>query len=137
MEDAVAAVPELGPDEWGPSGAQLWRDLAGGTPAGYRPLLREMCRIVDRLDRMDGILAGRRDWVRISTLDLGENVKVKITLDGVLAEARQQATTLLAGLKELASASTAGKGGSGSAPKAGGLSALADELAARRRAPAG
>lgn len=134
MDDAAATVPEPVEHDWGPSGAQLWRDLRATTPPAYLPVLREACRIADRLDRIDRILDGRRDWLRISTLDFGENVKVKITLDGVLAEARQQGTAVLAMLKELQAVQ----------PKVpaqptttGGLGDLAARIAARRGAAAG
>lgn len=130
-------MSDPGADEWGPSGRRLWAELVDATPPGSVPLLREACRIADRLDRMEGILNGRRDWIRITTLDLGENVKVRITLDGVLAEARQQATALLALLKELRTVTAVADKGKDKATGGGALADLLDFAAARRRAPAG
>jgi hypothetical protein len=129
-----AADPGLSDPEWGSGAAQLWRELAARVPAAQLSLLREACRIVDRLDRMDGILARKNDWLRVNTMEFGENVKVKITMDGVLAEARQQATVAHALIKELAQFA---KDTSKPEPKTGGLSDLSARIAARRSPTAG
>lgn len=133
-EPPPAAMPAPSDEEWGPGGAQLWRDLEKATPKTHRALLREACRIVDRLDRMDGILQRKNDWLRVNTMDFGENVKVKITMDGVLAEARQQAVTVLALIKELQGVA---KEEPKTTPKTGGLGDLSARIAARRGSSAG
>jgi hypothetical protein len=53
-------------------------------------LLEEACRVADRLDALDALLAGTAaDWVSlVEEKGSGDSVTVKI--DGVLAEARQQ-----------------------------------------------
>jgi hypothetical protein len=127
-------MPAPQDEEWGPGGAQLWRDLEDSVPKTHRPLLREACRIVDRLDRMDRILARKQDWLRVNTMDFGENVKVKITMDGVLAEARQQAATVHALIKDLAQFV---KEEPKTTPKTGGLGDLTARIAARRGTSAG
>lgn len=119
--------------EWGPNGGQLWRHLKDNVPEAHLPLLREACRIVDRLDRMDGILQRKSDWLRVNQMEFGDNVKVKITMDGVLAEARQQAATAHALIKDLAQFVKEQP-----APaKSGGLSDLTARIAARRGQSAG
>jgi hypothetical protein len=127
------AIP-VSEDGWGPAGTQLWRELEGSVPAAHLPLLREACRIVDRLDRLDGILQRKNDWLRVNTMDFGENVKVKITMDGVLAEARQQAATVHALIKDLAQFV---KHEPKQQAKPGGLSDLSARIAARRGQSAG
>lgn len=114
----------------------MWDALEGEIASpGHRVLLEEACRVADRLDRIDGILAARRDWIRISTLDLGENVKVRITLDGVLAEARQQQLALRALVAEVQSARP--KQEPEKPAEEGGPLADLLAFAARRRSPAG
>ncbi len=124
----AALAPSPDEPDWGPGGAQLWRELEAVTPPAHLPLLREACRIVDRLDRMDLILARKSDWLRVNTMDFGEAVKVKITMDGVLAEARQQAIVAHALIKDLAQFATQQP----KAPKTGGLGDLSARIAARR-----
>lgn len=127
------APPAPVANEWGPNGGELWRHLKDAVPATHLSLLREACRIVDRLDRLDGILQRKNDWLRVNTMDFGENVKVKITMDGVLAECRQQAVTVLALIKELQSVAAEPK----PVAKTGGLSDLTARIAARRGNTAG
>lgn len=127
------APPAPVANEWGPAGGGLWAHLNTTVPRSHLPLLREACRIVDRLDRLDGILARKNDWLRVNTMDFGENVKVKITMDGVLAEARQQATTVLALIKELQAVAEEPK----PVAKTGGLSDLTARINARRGQSAG
>lgn len=88
--------------------------------------------MADRLDRLDYALNNKGTWLRFESTDGGE---VVVTIDNVLAEARQQASALKGIVAELRAALPAPEKGK-SAPKAGGLSALADELAARRNASA-
>lgn len=127
-------LPDPQPSEWGETATLLWGELEPHVPGHYRPLLREACRIVDRLDRLDGILQRKSDWLRINTMDFGENVKVKITMDGVLAESRQQAAVAQALVKDLAQfAPEKAK----VEPKAGGLGDLSARIAARRGSSAG
>jgi len=79
-------------------GRRLWatlvadRDLSGG----HRTLAEEACRIADRLDVLDRILAGDVDtWltVRVPRDDSGV---LTLVVNGALAEARQQANTMRA-----------------------------------------
>lgn len=126
---AARIIADIDGDDWSGGAQQLWQELHEVVPAVQRPLLREACRIVNRLDRLDGILNRKNDWLRVNTMDFGENVKVKITMDGVLAEARQQAATVHALIRDLAPfAKTEPK----PTPKAGGLGDLSARIAARR-----
>lgn len=59
----------------------------------WRVLLEESCRIADRLDRLDALLAGDLDaWVRV--LDGRDGEGVELVIDSALGEARQQALAL-------------------------------------------
>lgn len=66
-------------------------------------LLGEACRIIDRLDRLSDALNGKsRDWLKLAddievTADRiggGKKVSVKVAVDGLLSEARQQQLAL-------------------------------------------
>jgi len=119
--DPAAAVVLRGRDlveQLGPRGRQLWAELRtrGMTPAA-RALAVEACRIVDRLEHLDRILAGDVDaWARL-TIPIPEQValatglrqpvdgvvtvQVVLVVDGALAEARQQTTALRGLVAEL------------------------------------
>lgn len=61
-------------------------------------LLGEACRIIDRLDRMSAALNGKgRDWLKVGD-DIEvigrDKVSVKVVVDGLLSEARQQQLAL-------------------------------------------
>jgi hypothetical protein len=108
----------------------------------HRLLLEEACRIADRLDRLDAIIEGREDWLRIDVSDSGSEIRVSV--DALLAETRQQETALRGIVAELRAAGATKavsgsvvSGSAGQPPAKGGLSALADELAARRGKTAG
>lgn len=79
-------------------GSRLWRSLhAGG--AKHDPatdvLIEEACRIADRLDKLHRILIGRdEEWMRVRAAEVGSEGDLVVTIDGVLTEARQQATAL-------------------------------------------
>lgn len=73
-------------------------------------LLGEACRIIDRLDRLSGALNGQgRDWLKladdvekvISRDGQGTKITVKVTVDGLLSEARQQQLALKTILAQL------------------------------------
>lgn len=105
-----------------------------GLPAGHRVLLDEACRIADRLDRLDSALERKKTWMRFDTADGGEIV---IIVDNVLAEARQQASTLKALIAEIRTAvPKAGSGGGAPTPQPkgrGGIGDLTARIAARGR----
>lgn len=74
-------------------GRSIWVAFeADKLPAGNRALIHEIARSADALDRLDALLVGRRDaWATIVFSDMGD---VTLTVDGVLAERRQQQTNL-------------------------------------------
>lgn len=81
-------------------GLQFWDEVTRGVeldPSGF-VLLGEACRIIDRLDRLSGALNGHgRDWLKIGedVEDIGRGkISVKIVVDGLLSEARQQQLAL-------------------------------------------
>lgn len=133
-EAAAPAPAALGKCEYGPRGRQF-RDALSDAELGpaHQLLVDEAARIADRLDRLDAALRNKGMWLRFEPTDGGAIV---VTIDNVLAEARQQATALKGIVAELRAVLPMPEK-SRPAPKAGGLSALADELAARRNASAG
>lgn len=119
-------------------GDQLWADMEGAElgPA-HRVLLREACRIADRLDDLDALLTGRADrWLHLNVDE--DNGQVIVVVDQLLGEARQHATALRGLVSELRQAVPAPKKGSvkPDASKGGGLSDLSARIADRRRASA-
>ncbi|WP_411815505.1 hypothetical protein [Gordonia sp. SND2] len=87
------------PDEFGPSGAALWRELHDeGEPAEMVVLVREACRIADRLDRLASAVRGD------GLFDLVEKADgvFQVYVDNALSEARQQAAALQRILTDLA-----------------------------------
>lgn len=71
-------------------------------PSGF-VLLGEACRIIDRLDRLSEALNGKgRDWLKLADeievtaerFGDGKKISVKVTVDGLLSEARQQQLAL-------------------------------------------
>ena len=120
--------------ERGPRAQELRDALMDQVGPAQRVLLDEACRIVDRLDRLDAMLEGREGWGSVVTDDGGE---LRLVVDALLAESRQQATALRGLLAEVVKAAPAKKGG---APKAGEVAANVSSLAARaarRRASSG
>jgi len=81
-------------DALGSRGRRLWREMtaAGELGPAQKVLLEEACRITDRLDRLDQVLRSREDeaWLTFSA----NGAEVRVVVDGVLAEARQQASAL-------------------------------------------
>jgi hypothetical protein len=79
-------------------GSQLWRDMGGSweQDPGARLLLHEVCRLADRMEKLDRILRGDVDtWVKIE-LPRGDDddQPLRLKVDGALAEARLHVTTL-------------------------------------------
>src|SRR5690349_17911889 len=82
-------------------GRALWDELGqkAETPAGALAL--EACRLADRLDELDRVIAGKGVLNLMSfrlDLDLenevgGRDINVRVEFSNVLAEARQQANT--------------------------------------------
>lgn len=111
-------------------GQRLFREsnFPGLTPA-HRVLLEEACRITDRLDRLDEIIDGSK-WLSCVVEHAGESVLVEVTIDKVLAEARQQELALKALVTELRQA------GAQIAPpttvKGTGVADLKERITARR-----
>lgn len=110
----------------GSRGQRLWDDLHACRPfhAAELVILEELCRMADRLERLDAVLAGDLDtWVRLEENHAGRKHTVEVVLDDALGEARQLAATFerLAASLKLPEAKIEQKGGIG-------------DLAARRAA---
>lgn len=81
-------------------------------------LLGEACRILDRLDRLSGSLNGKgRDWLKLADeievtstrFGDGKNISVKVAVDGLLSESRQQQLALKTVLAQLGLGNTSEK----------------------------
>lgn len=85
------------------SGDRLRAMVSDSTDPRTAVLLLEAARIADRLDQIDGIVTGKTEWIRLMhfRVNNGDEQVVTVTLDGVLAEARQQAMTLRGILAQL------------------------------------
>lgn len=83
----------LGPDGLDAAGRRLWDEMTsdGEVAPMQAVLLLQACRIVDRLDRLDRQLRGE-DWLRFRHEETGDEVRVYV--DRVLAEEREQAVAL-------------------------------------------
>ncbi|HEY9315799.1 hypothetical protein [Williamsia sp.] len=103
-------------------GSALWDALVtSDTSTPDAVLAGEACRLADRLDQLDQLLAGDIDtWVTLTHRLMTEDYELKI--DGAAAEARQAAAALRQILTKLTASDAA-------APSGG---SIADELAARR-----
>lgn len=100
--ETVAAVAEVAarPDGgYGPRGAAFRAEMAAHDPGPlHRPLVDEIARMLDRLDRLHAALERKGEWLR-QEIDDGGTVIVQV--DNVLGEARQQAATVKALMSEL------------------------------------
>lgn len=90
----------LAPNDLRARGLQFWGEVteAAELDASGFALLGEAARVLDRLDRLSDALNGAgRDWLKIAddvedyTTGTGHRkVTVKVVVDGLLSEARQQ-----------------------------------------------
>lgn len=97
--DAPKDLRERGTLFWGEVTSAVSLDASGFI------LLGEACRIIDRLDRLAGALNGSgRDWLKLGD-DIEEvgrgQVSVKVVVDGLLSEGRQQQLALKTVLAQL------------------------------------
>jgi hypothetical protein len=106
---------------------ELWEELQPQLGVAHRAVLAEACRLKSRLDRLDAIVEGNDEWLRISE----QHGDVVVTVDAGLAEARQHAIALRALLTDLVKALPKGTGRP-APPKGGGLADLSARIAARR-----
>ncbi|ATE56156.1 MULTISPECIES: hypothetical protein [Actinosynnema] len=92
-DDVDTPQPPAGLDQ---AGAALWRDLHELT--AFDPaqtiLVREACRIVDRLDELDRQLSGAGARMVHVREDREDDTTFHLVVDGALSEARQQQNVL-------------------------------------------
>lgn len=93
-------------------GLLFWSEVSSAVeldPSGF-VLLGEACRIIDRLDRLSAALNGRgRDWLKLADeievvserFGDGKKISVKVAVDGLLSESRQQQMALKSVLAQL------------------------------------
>ncbi len=114
--------------------AERFREhMAGASEAdpAVAALVEEAARIMDRLDQIDGIVTGKSEWIELMHFRVSpQSETVTVTIDGVLAEARQQAAALKSLLQQL------GLGKADLAAKEKVVDPL-DQIAARRAARGG
>lgn len=104
------------PSGLGRRGRALWDDLHGKRAFNPAELvtLAELCRMADRLDKLDGLLRGEIEhWAVIVTRHNGRSHTVEVVLDDALAESRQIAATFarLAGSLNIPEAKVATRDG--------------------------
>jgi hypothetical protein len=143
--DEAIHAPVAPVQGFGPRGTALMADMADAKLEPlHRALLVEACRIADRLDRLDAMLEGREDWVRLQARN-DDATEVTVIVDQLLSEARQQATALRGLVAELRAATPVAKRAPGrpasvpdvpSGAKGGNVADLVAR-AARRRTSAG
>lgn len=103
----------------GPRGQRLWNDLNGADAApAERLLIEEAARLADRLDVLDRVLTTGGDWLSFEPVT-PDGVVVRVVVTNVLAEARQQQSTLKQLLAELRQARAGSKPMGRTAPAAG------------------
>ncbi len=117
-------------------GSRLWEALTGGQQgdAAWLVMAEEACRIADRLDRLDRLIAGDdREWARIEFAARGDRKEIRLVFDDALAEARQQANAL----RQIVASLGVGKAESKAAKELSALDQLAAKRESRRSASAG
>lgn len=84
----------LVPTGLGPRGVALWDAIADDADPASAVLMAELCRIADRLERLNALLEGGEvEWARVQ-LPRGGDDKLVLRVDGALIEARQQTQVL-------------------------------------------
>ncbi len=85
-------------DRLAPHGRAVWEaiQISYNLDAATRVLALQVCRLVDRLDRLEAALKSNKTWLTIAEeSEIGPGtVKIVVQIDSVLAEARQQAVAL-------------------------------------------
>ncbi len=114
-------------------GQAIWASYkADGLPASLSALVEETARTADRLDKLDALLAGRRDdWASIVLDEMGE---VTLVVDKLLGEARQQQMAFKQLLMELRQAGLKPEMTEKTEDKPQGRGGIVDELRRRREA---
>lgn len=93
-----------------PRGAALWKTLGQTEGSSAGAIALEACRIADRLEDLDAIIAGKgvlellQFRLRLELADLIDehpDINIKIEISNVLAESRQQAMAMKNLLVEL------------------------------------
>lgn len=101
-------------------GRRLWRELGGGDAVGEaRVLIVEMCRTVDRCDRLDRQLSSDTNWLSLRMVD--DSDEITVIVDRAVGESRQQGLALkqfIAELRAVRAAAAAPAPGSEAAPAA-------------------
>jgi hypothetical protein len=114
-------------------GQAIWAAYgADSLPASLSALVEETARTADRLDKLDALLAGRRDdWAFILTDDMGG---VSLVIDKLLGEARQQQMAFKQLLMELRQAGLKPEMTKKTEDQPQGRGGIVDELRRRREA---
>lgn len=134
---AADQAPSADAQRLGARGAALWQAMHDvGLGPAHRVLLEEACRLADRLDRLDAMVEGREEWIRLRSRDEDQTTYV-VVVDGLLSEARQHATTLRGLVAELRAALPKTPARPSAPKQKGGLGDLSSRIAARRAASAG
>lgn len=121
---------------FGARGSALWEALTGSreADAAWLVLAEEACRIADRLDRLEALIAGDdREWARIDFTVRGDRKEIRLVFDDALAEARQHANAL----RQIIASLGVGKAEAKASKELSALDQLAAKRSARRTSSAG
>jgi hypothetical protein len=129
-------------------GRALWHAMVSAyvLGPGQLVLVAEACRLADRLERMDALLAGDSEaWATVLAGEGFDAPEIKVEVSSVLIEARLTATALKGLVAELRQAGAGGMAPAapaephGGAPGevGGGLSEFERRVAAKQRAAQG
>lgn len=153
--DPADDAPHPAPDGLKVRGRQLWSSLDAETGTAYGDLALEACRMADRLEELDRIIAGKGvlQLMKFRLEDIhwdakgDEHVHIKVGFQSVLMEARLQQATFKDLIKELramkaaalprgaAAAPAAPAAGVPAEPQATGLDEFSQRRAQRVQAP--
>lgn len=110
----------------GPRGVSLWERMGGHD---FNPMhlenLEEACRAVDAIDRLTALLEGGEyvELARVESESSESVVEVRVVVNGLLGERRQQQEVLRRITAELRNSGQLAKGGSASASAGGSMPA--------------
>lgn len=122
--------------QFGARGQRLWDALTSSSDAdaAWLVLAEEACRIADRLDRLEALLAGDgKEWARIEFAARSDRKEIRLVFDDALAEARQQANAL----RQIVTTLGVGRASEKASKELSALDQLAAKRKDRRAAPAG
>ena len=84
-------------DKLRPHGRLVWDEITAGwkMDAVTKELALNVCRTVDRIDRLNAAVNSKRPWFSIAEMaETGTDLRITVSIDNVLSEIRQQTIAL-------------------------------------------